>query len=687
MRIALQNFSGGEIAPTLSARYDLARCRNCASCLENMLPGLHGDVARRPGTRFLAELEGPSVLLPFSFSAQPGQNFVLVFGERTLRIADADGLAPGLEALSTPYAASHLHALSHAQAGDVVYLAHPAYPLHKLTRSDSSQEGSSQPFAWRLSEVKFNASLPAPEGLAGVFSGNGGSYGLRYKVAAVDDKGRQSLPSPAVEIPGARHPSDWVQGNSVSLSWRPAPGAAEYNIYREEAGYYGFIGVASQPTFQDQNFEADIADTPREDWTPFANGNHPSVVAFHQQRLLLAATPRSPQAFFMSRSGDFENFQKSRPLQDDDPLEYQIASGTIDGIAWAASFGDLLLGASGGEYKVSGGDANAITPNNVSITAQSHWGSAGLAPIIIGNSILHVQRHGSRVRDLFYSLEKDGYAGNDLSILAPHLFEGHFLRQWAYQQSPGSTIWAVRDDGLLLALSYMKEHDIWGWSRQPTAGRVWSVACVPGEGADLLFMTVEREIGGRKRWFLELLAEVWPEGAPVAEAFFVDSGLTIRSLTPQSTVAGLGHLEGCELAVLADGSPVEGCIVKDGAITLPYPAKVVQAGLPYVAALSPLPLEGETAGGSTLGRLRSCGRSTMRLYRSVGGKYGPTREELHDLPFLPTQWGEPVAPFSGDLDFFPGSTPSSQASLWIVQDRPLPFRLLALMLDVDFAEQ
>ena len=40
MRTALQNFTGGEIAPTLSARYDLARYRNCLSCMENMLPGL-----------------------------------------------------------------------------------------------------------------------------------------------------------------------------------------------------------------------------------------------------------------------------------------------------------------------------------------------------------------------------------------------------------------------------------------------------------------------------------------------------------------------------------------------------------------------------------------------------------------------------------------------------------------------
>ena len=84
MRIALQNFTGGEISPTLSARYDLSRYRNCVACMENMLPGLHGDVARRPGTRFLAELDASAVLLPFSFSSLPSQNFILVLGEKCL---------------------------------------------------------------------------------------------------------------------------------------------------------------------------------------------------------------------------------------------------------------------------------------------------------------------------------------------------------------------------------------------------------------------------------------------------------------------------------------------------------------------------------------------------------------------------------------------------------------------------
>ena len=173
----------------------------------------------------------------------------------------------------------------------------------------------------------------------------------------------------------------------------------------------------------------------------------------------------------------------------------------------------------------------------------------------------------------------------------------------------------------------------------------------------------------------------------MSEAFFVDCGLTIRRENPSTLVDGLDHLEGRELSVLADGSPVEGCVARNGRIELPYPAKVVQAGLGFVSALSPLPLESDTRSGSTLGRNRSHGRCTLRLHRSVGGKYGPNRDELYDLPFLPERWGEAVAPFSGDVDCIPGGGQASSATIWLVQDRPLPFRLAALVLDVDFGEK
>lgn len=777
MRIAYKNFTGGEVSPTLTGRYDLERYATSAQCVENMLPGLHGDAARRPGTRFVADLGEYAVLIPFSFNVDADQNFVIILSHQALRVSDGTGTlsAP----VETPYAAADLLRISWAQVGDVVYLAHPAYALHKIMRTNA-EDGNG--YQWSIGRVILNESIDAPAAPGVTFNGSGGSFTLRYKVVAVDADGRESLPSPSGQATNGKHPSDWVQGNSATISWKAVNGATEYNIYRESAGYYGFIGIhsagavqtepdetdkqalanllaaaqsfesqaasalgtynslASQynsqcvssdgesasnacvnlkaqrnsalttynnlnaqavsyrnqyntlygrlyPTlsFIDNNYEAKTDDTPKEDWDPFADGNHPATVSFHQQRMALGGGIKSPQTFYMSRTGDFENFRKSRPLQDDDPVEYMVASGSIDSIQWIASFGDLLIGTSGSEYKATG-EGGVITPKKATITAQSYWGSAGLTPLIIGNSILHVQRHGSRVRDLFYSLEKDGYAGNDLSIMAPHLFEGHTILQWAYQQTPGSHIWCVRDDGIVLVLTYLKEHQIFGWSRHVTQGKVLSVASISGDDGDVILMAVQREVDGRQRVFLERLAEPFAPGTAIEDAYFVDCGITLRSKEEVQTVTGLDHLEGCELAVLADGSPVEGCVVNGGSITLPYAAKVVHAGLPYTSVLSPLPVEADTQQGSTLGKRRSYGRCVARLFRSVGGQYGASLDELNDFPFLPTHYGEPCEPYSGDLDFTPGGGQDADTSVWLVQNKPLPWHVVAIMCDVDFGE-
>ena len=675
-RIAYKNFTGGEVAPTLTGRYDLERYATSAQCVENMLPGLHGDVTRRPGTHFVGELGGYSVLFPFSFNVDTSQNFVLLLSDKKLRVSD--GISAISAPIAAPWAAADLSSISFAQVGDIVYMAHPNYPLYKIMRT-----GEPGAYAWQAQVVNLNQTIAAPAKPSVSFS-SGSGYTLRYKVVAVDVGGMESVASEAGECNG-KHPSDWVQGNYASVSWAAVPGAVEYNIYRESAGYFGFIGISKGLNFVDNNYEAKVDDTPRENWNPFADGNNPSTVTFHQQRMVLGGSRNNPQTFYMSRAGDFECFRKSRPLQEDDPVEYMLASGSIDAIQWMAGFGDLLIGTAGSEYKATG-DNGVITAKSVSIQTQSYWGSARLTPLIIGNSILHVQRHGARVRDLFYSLEKDGYAGNDLSIMAPHLFEGHTLVQWAYQQTPGSHIWCVRDDGLLLALTYMKEHQIFGWSRHVTDGQVLSVAAISGNDADVVFLVVERTIAGQKHYFLERMAEPFGQDTAIADAFFVDCGISRHFETPTQIVDGLGHLEGKELSVLADGSPVEGCVVKDGKIALPWAATVVQAGLGYASYLSPLPVEADTQAGATLGKKRGLGRCVVRLYRSVGGSYGTSRERMDDFPFLPGTWNAPCEPFSGDVSCIPQGGQDAATSIWLKQDRPLPWHIIAIACDVDFGE-
>ena len=77
MRIAYKNFNGGEVSPTLVARYDLPKLGTCVLKMQNCIPGLHGDAHNRTGFRFIAELDDYAVLIPFSFTLTQSKISVL----------------------------------------------------------------------------------------------------------------------------------------------------------------------------------------------------------------------------------------------------------------------------------------------------------------------------------------------------------------------------------------------------------------------------------------------------------------------------------------------------------------------------------------------------------------------------------------------------------------------------------
>jgi len=818
-RIAFRNFVGGEVTPSLCSRYDLKKFGTFLETCRNFLPNIHGDVERRPGTEFIADLGASSVLIPFQFNTEASNNYVLVFQAGTIKIAQADGMLAAT--MSSPYSMAHVYGISFAQVADALYLAHPSYALRKITRSGS------YPYTWTIKTVALNQSLAAP-GKPTVKWNRGSGAGstdnetatLRYVVTTVDSEGVESIAS-KIGSCKARYPTDWIQGDYVTVTWPLVTGATEYNVYRESAGYYGYIGTSSQtsttdatvagikvdnvaytkrgnyriqtyssydsdtystyyrlvsggssPVFQgaaeyyaynsgtgawwcvekasltasfeasdvtvwggsqndgkypsgtsnnvtitptwsggttvgifyDENYEPDTAQTPKKNWNPFANGNNPTCVAFHQQRMWLGGGSKNPATIYASRTGDYESFRKSMPLQDDDALEYVIASGSVDDVKWLVSFDSLLIGTAGAEYKCAASEGTAITPSKCNITVQSYWGSKALQPLVIGQSIMHCQRFGSHVRDLYYTLESDGYAGNDLSVLAPQLVETYGILQWCYQQSPVSTVWAVRSDGVLLALTYMREQNIFGWSRHVTDGQYVSVAVINGDDEDVVMAVVKRTVTGAAKYYLERVVSRFKDATPIEDAWYVDCGMVVTPTENQDgkrvVCSGLAHLAGKTVQVLADGSPEEHVVSADGTFELDFPASKALVGLGYESVMAPLPLETDMQnGGSTLGKHRAYGKCIARMYRSVGGSYAASRPndlwnpeawrdlEWYELPFLPAKWGEACQPYSGDLEISLPSGQDPDTTIWFMQDKPLPMRIVALTADVEFGER
>jgi hypothetical protein len=183
-------------------------------------------------------------------------------------------------------------------------------------------------------------------------------------------------------------------------------------------------------------------------------------------------------------------------------------------------------------------------------TPQAYNGCADVEPLTINYDILYVQQKGTVVRDLAYSFYTNIYTGTDLSVLSNHLFTGYSITQWTYAEEPYKIIWAIRSDGALLSLTYLKEQEVYGWARHETQGRFQSITSIQEGQENAVYVIVQRNRSGVQYSFIERLhTRLMPYGSE--DAFFVDSGLsTVASapnayLYPQAaTGAGVAFIAG-----------------------------------------------------------------------------------------------------------------------------------------------
>ena len=173
-------------------------------------------------------------------------------------------------------------------------------------------------------------------------------------------------------------------------------------------------------------------------------------------------------------------------------------------------------------------------------------------------------------------------------------------------------------------------------------------------------------------------------GAPVDSSEFVApyvrGGEARRKV---NTIAGLGHLEGREVTVLADGNVITGLTVEDGHITLPERYGRVHAGLRYVAEVETLPLEAQDR--TVQGARKSLTEATVRVHRSRGLLCASAQlQQFYDLPVTENfAWGLGTALYSGDVHVPMGSHWGTSGAIIIRQPDPLPMDVLAVVAEFD----
>jgi hypothetical protein len=220
-------------------------------------------------------------------------------------------------------------------------------------------------------------------------------------------------------------------------------------------------------------------------------------------------------------------------------------------------------------------------------------------------------------------------------------------------------------------------------------GEVESLASIPGTGYNELWAIINRTINGSTVRYVEMMEEVFADDAATyitnegLNAFFVDSGITYNGAAA-TVITGLDHLEGETVSVLADGSIRTSAVVAGGQITLSTAASIVHVGLPYTGLLETMRLDANLQDGTAQGRLKKIHRITIRVHQSGPFKVGRDASNLDicvDRERVPVL-GAPYDLYTGDLPTGYDASWGRDARMMIVQDKPMPLTVVAIMPEV-----
>lgn len=420
---------------------------------------------------------------------------------------------------------------------------------------------------------------------------------------------------------------------------------------------------------------------------------YPAVSAFFQQRLVLAAPIAYPQTLYFSQPGYRFNFNVSNPIVDSDAITASLVAGTVNDIrSLVAQPSGLLVFTDSVTKLVNGGSfGTAVTPASIVDNAQSYDGASDLQPIVANADILYASSKGSTVRDIQYNFYTNVFAGTDISVLASHLFFGYTLVDWCWAQEPYKIVWAVRNDGTMLTLTFVKDQEFIAWTHSDTNGGYFKSTCSIVEPAavgyvNAVYTVVQRTVNSQTVKYIERVDD--RNFSTVDDAWCVDSGLQYSG-SPATSFTGGEHLSGLECTGLADGSVITPFTMPyNGAFTLASAASKVTVGLAFTAQLKTMAIDLGTV-ETAQGKVKKIPAVTVWVADTLGLKIGSSFDNLVTMKdlvvgnvgsMLVGQDTQTVSDlFTGYARTFLDPTYTVPGQYCIQQDQPLPATILGVI--------
>lgn len=734
------SFNGGELSPRMGGRVDTAIYAVGVETAENFIPTVEGAIVKRPGFEHIREA-APTAGWLGEFRFNLTQDYVIEWSDFKLRFFTNGArieTAPGVPyEVAMPYTAAQAPLVSFQQSFDRLYLAHPAHPPARLTRTSATTfsyevlplvngpfadgnideaatvtasaatgnaititasspifspvAGASRVGAFFRIEAKDFSAVPAWEaGINGVVVGAlRRSDGKVYTAASAGTTGTVQ--------PTHFSGTEW-DGSQVGVDVNAkGPFGVQWTYRHDRFGIAKITAVAADGLSATADVIRRLPDsvvtTASFRWAHGAfspTAGWPNVVLANSGRLMFF----KQFELFASVAGgylDHAGFTASGLVTGD--LAFRRTLSSEDPVLWALGDRKIIVGTASREIAVGAiNSAQAISGDNIEAVPQSFYGSEAVFPAQIGTAGIFVQRSGRKLRQAEYDFGRDRYVAANMTVWCRHITRGG-ITQLGFQKEPEELLFGVRGDGQMIVHPHAPEQEIKGFAR---------IRHSDGQGVILSAVSIASDDGKRDEiWALvqrgtarsvERMAAWREEGDAIQSSFFVDSGTTAIAGIGQTHFTGATQLANKAVAVLADGGVVEGVIV-DAAGAFDVPASAVPAGRPYIITVG-LPftatvvtLRPELRGGgeTSQGKRQRVVRLVLRLIETAGLRIGVLGGILDNLINRPSAayMDAPVPLFSGDSERAVSGGWDRDGRATFVSSAPLPAVVVAAMPKID----
>lgn len=479
------DFAYGEIAPIAQGRPDLKIGQNGLERCQNFIIEPYGPVRYRPGTIFVnhTRRHGQAAFIPFQFNDQQSylieatDQFFRFYKDGAVIVSATTGTITGITLSGTGITVAYSGIT--LNAGDEIILT----------------------------------------GVAGTTQVNGRSF-----VVASVGGGSAVLQNEREANFDASAYTTYVSGGVIEKIYEIASPYTSAHIaqiqYTQNADTMYLFHQSYAPRkltrSAHDNWTINTYSRTNDPWG--SAGNYPRCGVFTADgRLVGGGTINNPETFWGSQAPNasgprFDDFTTGTNATNGFQFTLAPLHGKVDSIQWVANTSKFLTVGTFGTVRRLYGATQDDPISATSITAKSvdTYGCAQILPATTGTTLFYVQRSNAVLRSFEYDYQRDDYVSANRSLVSSHLTR-QGVKQILFNSGIPNILWAVRNDGVLLGLTFEEREDKAGWHQHRLGGngKVLAIGTMPRpDKPEQLWLIVERVFNGVTSRHVEYFSDI-----------------------------------------------------------------------------------------------------------------------------------------------------------------------------------